>query len=70
MFIIKLIITRHLNLCYSWYCHFDDDIYVNTAALVRLTQHYDSKKDHYLGNWKRLSEYAYHGKDRISDEVR
>ena len=61
--------AREAGEVYNWYCHFDDDIYVNTAALVHLTQRYNSNNDQYLGNWKRLSKYAYHGKNRISNET-
>lgn len=54
---------------FSWYCHFDDDIYVNTAALIQLTQKYDHRQDQYLGKWKRLSEQIYGNSDRISGWV-
>jgi len=33
----------------KWFCHFDDDNYVNVPALVRKLQHYDHNKDWYLG---------------------
>ena len=53
---------------YKWYCHFDDDVYVNTRALYELVERYNAEKDHYLGNWKQMSARAYHNKDRISQE--
>ena len=36
---------------YSWYCHFDDDLYVNPQALVNLLKSYDPTTDHYIGAW-------------------
>ena len=35
-----------------WFCHFDDDIYVNTAQLLRLLKKYDPMKEKmYLGHF-------------------
>ena len=34
---------------FRWFCHFDDDNYVNVPALVRKLQYYDHNKDWYLG---------------------
>ena len=36
---------------YQWYCHFDDDIYVNILQLSQLLQQYDSHKPYYVGKW-------------------
>ena len=37
---------------YRWFCHFDDDIYVNTPALVELLSQYNPTKEKvYLGRW-------------------
>ena len=35
--------------CFSWFCHFDDDQYVNVAALEEKLAQYDSREDWYLG---------------------
>ncbi len=32
-----------------WFCHFDDDNYVNVPALVRKLQEFDPRQDWYLG---------------------
>ena len=37
-----------------WYCHFDDDLYVNPQALVDLLSKYDPTADQYLGAWELL----------------
>lgn len=34
---------------YRWFCHFDDDNYVNVPALVRKLRGFDYRQDHYLG---------------------
>eukprot|EP00731_Ephydatia_muelleri_P031356 Em0022g870a len=37
---------------YSWYCHFDDDMYVNVGALVATLAKYNPGRDRlYLGRW-------------------
>ena len=36
-------------MCFRWFCHVDDDTYVNVLALERLLQKYDYKEDWYLG---------------------
>uniref|UniRef100_A0A1E1WJH4 Fringe-like glycosyltransferase domain-containing protein n=1 Tax=Pectinophora gossypiella TaxID=13191 RepID=A0A1E1WJH4_PECGO len=33
----------------KWFCHFDDDNYVNVPQLVKVLQRYDPQKDWYLG---------------------
>ena len=42
----------------SWFCHFDDDIYVNVQNLLALLKKYKHKENVYLGHysrkWKRL----------------
>ena len=35
--------------CYRWFCHFDDDNYVNTARLAELLSGYNPQEDWYLG---------------------
>jgi hypothetical protein len=34
---------------YRWFCHFDDDNYVNVPALLDLLARYDPKDHWYLG---------------------
>ena len=34
-----------------WFCHFDDDIYVNTPALSKLLKQYNSQDSIYLGRF-------------------
>uniref|UniRef100_A0A915HN79 Fringe n=1 Tax=Romanomermis culicivorax TaxID=13658 RepID=A0A915HN79_ROMCU len=33
----------------SWFCHFDDDNYVNVPKLMQTLSKFDSKRDFYLG---------------------
>ena len=38
--------------CFRWFCHFDDDIYVNMAALVATLGKYNPTEEQwYLGRW-------------------
>lgn len=37
------------NMKTKWFCHFDDDNYVNVAALVMALRNFNSNKDVYLG---------------------
>ena len=39
----------HKVLIFSWFCHFDDDQYVNVAALESKLRQFDERKDWYLG---------------------
>lgn len=34
---------------YRWFCHFDDDNYVNVPRLLEILSNYNPKKDWYLG---------------------
>ncbi|XP_065898656.1 beta-1,3-N-acetylglucosaminyltransferase lunatic fringe-like [Dysidea avara] len=36
---------------YQWFCHFDDDVYVNVPQLSKLLQQYDPHQPYYLGKW-------------------
>ena len=37
---------------FRWFCHFDDDIYVNMAALVATLGKYNPTEEQwYLGRW-------------------
>ena len=33
----------------NWYCHFDDDMYVNLKELYKLLSQYDPSEPHYVG---------------------
>ena len=33
----------------NWYCHFDDDMYVNLKELYKLLSQYDPSEPHYIG---------------------
>ena len=48
--------------CYSWYCHVDDDIYLNAESLAKVLSKYgDPHTQHvYLGQWKVLEKFFYH----------
>ncbi|XP_065900824.1 beta-1,3-N-acetylglucosaminyltransferase manic fringe-like isoform X1 [Dysidea avara] len=35
---------------FQWYCHFDDDMYVNVPELSNLLQQYDPGKPYYIGS--------------------
>lgn len=35
--------------CFRWFCHFDDDNYVNVPRLVRFLGDYNPREDWYLG---------------------
>ena len=36
---------------YNWFCHFDDDVYVNTVALQKLLSSHNQYGYWYLGRW-------------------
>ena len=36
---------------YQWFCHLDDDEYVNVPQLSHFLQKYDSHEPHYIGKW-------------------
>ena len=38
-----------INLFFRWFCHFDDDNYVNVPALVKKLSHFDHTSEWYLG---------------------
>eukprot|EP00731_Ephydatia_muelleri_P008719 Em0004g1057a len=45
---------------YKWYCHADDDIYVNIVGLTKMLQSYNPKDKVYLGQWHYLQKYFFH----------
>ena len=54
LFIVMLICTYTnlvLTLFFRWYCHFDDDQYLNIRALSSLLQKYNSSEKYYFGKW-------------------
>ncbi|XP_065919474.1 beta-1,3-N-acetylglucosaminyltransferase radical fringe-like [Dysidea avara] len=42
----------------QWYCHFDDDIYVNVKELSNLLSKYDPSKPYYIGRYPRRFGFA------------
>ena len=36
---------------YQWFCHCDDDVYVNIPQLSQHLQQYDPHKPYYIGKW-------------------
>ena len=36
---------------YQWFCHADDDVYVDVPKLSHLLQQYDPHKPYYVGKW-------------------
>ena len=39
-----------VRFCFNrWFCHFDDDNYVNVQSLLSLLSQYDEQRDWYLG---------------------
>ena len=46
------VLSLSIILYNSWFCHFDDDVYVNVPALVKFLEHYNGKEDkHYFGHY-------------------
>ena len=43
---------------FRWYCHFDDDVYVNVPVLMRTLREHKDKQ--YLGHWHRNKRYPFH----------
>ena len=39
-----------LTLSFQWYCHFDDDMYVNVPELSNLLRQYNPGKPIYIGS--------------------
>jgi len=39
----------------EWFCHVDDDMYVNVEQLSGVLQQYDPAHPYYIGAWHRLS---------------
>lgn len=36
-------------MCFRWFCHFDDDNYVNVPRLLKILDNYNPREDWYLG---------------------
>jgi len=55
LYIIKNCRRRHFHYirifiaCFRWFCHFDDDNYVNVPRLLKLLDNYNPREDWYLG---------------------
>ncbi|XP_065906605.1 beta-1,3-N-acetylglucosaminyltransferase manic fringe-like isoform X1 [Dysidea avara] len=43
---------------YQWFCHFDDDMFVNVPALSNLLSKYDPRDPLYIGRW---DDVSWHG---------
>ena len=43
---------------YKWFCHFDDDVYVNAVALQKLLCSYNHSGYWYLGRWRSVEKTA------------
>lgn len=39
----------NFHVCFRWFCHFDDDNYVNIPRLLEILSNYNPQKDWYLG---------------------
>ena len=48
-----IIIHTAVIFLHSWYCHFDDDVYVNIKALHNLLSTLNPLDKHYLGKLSR-----------------
>ena len=48
-FVTSFLYSLFLSLS-SWYCHFDDDVYVNIPSLHKLLSSYSPEEPCYLGN--------------------
>uniref|UniRef100_A0A5S6QVV2 Fringe glycosyltransferase n=1 Tax=Trichuris muris TaxID=70415 RepID=A0A5S6QVV2_TRIMR len=46
---------------YRWFCHFDDDNYVNVPSLSKLLETMDPRRDHYLGKRSRDDRVTHYG---------
>lgn len=46
-------LSRYCSIAqYRWFCHFDDDVYVNVRELVSVLERYTpSREPVYLGRW-------------------
>ena len=42
---------HHVYLLPRWFCHFDDDEYLNVVNLFKELKKYDSSADYYVGHW-------------------
>ena len=40
---------------YQWYCHTDDDMYINVPKLSHLLQQYDPHKPYHVGKWAQIA---------------
>ena len=46
-----LIMLLTMIYIYRWFCHFDDDEYLNTGALSKHLKSYNFSSDYYIGHW-------------------
>ena len=52
--------------CCRWFCHFDDDNYVNIPRLGQVLELYDSGKDWYLGKTSIKTPLEFVRKNNVS----
>ena len=48
-----LLISLIIIIRYQWFCHVDDDVYINIPELSHLLQQYDPHQPYYIGRWMR-----------------
>lgn len=53
----------------KWFCHFDDDNYVNVPRLVRMLSNYNSQRDWYLGKPSIRAPLEIWTKDNTSQKI-
>ena len=49
MFELRMYVHEFYWYRVKWYCHFDDDVYVNVKELSKLLAKYNSSKPYYIG---------------------
>ncbi|XP_065903066.1 beta-1,3-N-acetylglucosaminyltransferase manic fringe-like [Dysidea avara] len=57
---------------YQWYCHVDDDEYVNVPQLSHVLQQYDPSKPYYIGKfpWNLRRKFSENPYIRVDDDAR
>ena len=53
---IEKLVYLFFSFSFRWFCHFDDDNYVNVPTLVTTLQTFDPSRDLYLGKPSLLRE--------------
>jgi hypothetical protein len=55
---------------YKWYCHFDDDVYLNVKSLRKLLKSLDPQGKHYLGKWSVNRRDRFIVRDRVMEHLK